>query len=84
MIEKRQMHKAVIENEPPKQEGNQQVAGIHTHVLSDSPEDTDVFYVLTRKPNVPELISTERFLFAVEKDGSIELQRKAEEVFKKK
>ena len=48
------------------------------------PEDTDVFYVLTRKPNVPELISTERFLFAVEKDGSIELQRKAEEVFKKK
>jgi hypothetical protein len=84
VIEKRQMHKAVIENEPPKQEGNQQVAGIHTHVLSDSPEDTDVFHVLTREPTVPELIRTERFLFAVETDGSIKVQRTVEEVFKKK
>ena len=57
VIEKRQLHKSVIENEPPKGE-NQQVAGIHTHVLDDTPEDTDVFHVLTRKPAVPELVVT--------------------------
>ena len=84
VIEKRQLHKAVIENEPPKQEGNQQVAGIHTHVLSETPEDTDVFHVLTRKPEVPEFISTEHFMFLVDVDGSIKFQGNAEEVLKKK
>jgi hypothetical protein len=56
---------------------------MHTHVLSDTPEDTDVFHVLTRKPTVPELISTEHFLFMVESDGSIKF-RKAEEAVKKR
>ena len=84
VIEKRQLHKAVIENEPPKQEGNQQVAGIHTHVLSETPEDTDVFHVLTRKPKVPEFISTEHFMFVVDVDGSIKFQGNAEKILKKK
>jgi hypothetical protein len=84
VIEKRQLHKAVIENEPPKQEGNQQMAGIHTHVLSETPEDTDVFHVLTRKPKMPEFISTEHFMFLVEVFGSIKFQGNAEEVLKKK
>ena len=52
IVEKGQLHKSVIEVEPPKQEGNEPVAGsIHTHVLSETPEDTDVFHVLTRKPS---------------------------------
>jgi hypothetical protein len=84
VIEKRQLHKAVIENEPPKAEGNQREAGIHTHVLSDTPEDTDVYYVLTRKPTVPELIRTEHFIFVVEANGSIKCQGNAEVVSKKK
>ena len=41
IVEKRQLHKSVIELEPPKDQDNQQVAGIHTHVLSETPEDTD-------------------------------------------
>jgi len=84
VIEKRQLHKAVIENEPPNQEGNQQVAGIHTHVLDDTPEDSDVFHVLTRKPSVPEMILTKQFVFQVNPDGSIKFQGNAEEVLKKK
>jgi hypothetical protein len=83
VVAKRQLHKAVIEVEPRKENGNQQMAGIHTHVLSETPEDTDVFHVLTRKPTMPELISTEHFLFTVEADGSIKSQ-KAEEAPKKK
>ncbi len=84
VIEKRQLHHAVIELEPPKDQDNQQVAGIHTHVLSETPEDTDVFFVLTRQPSVPELIRTEHFMFVVEVDGSIKFQGKAEEFQKKK
>jgi hypothetical protein len=78
IVAKRQLHKSVIEVEPPKDQNNQQMAGIHTHVLSDTPEDTDVFHVLTRKPTVPEYVSTEHFLFTVEADGSIKFRRAEE------
>jgi hypothetical protein len=80
---KRQLHRSVIENEPPKDEDQKPAAGIHTHVLDEIPEDTDVFHVLTRKPAMPELISTEHFVFVVEPDGSIKYAGKADEVFKK-
>jgi hypothetical protein len=83
VVAKRQLHKSVIEVEPPKDQNNQKMAGMHTHVLSDTPEDTDVFHVLTRKPTVPEYISTKHFLFMVEADGSIKFQ-KAEEAVKKR
>ncbi len=81
---KRQLHRSVIENEPPKDGDRQQVAGgIHTHVLDETPEDTDVFHVLSRKPSVPELIHTEHFVFVVEPDGAVKYVGKAEEVLKK-
>ena len=84
IVTKRQLHKSVIELEPPKDQDNQHVAGIHTHVLSETPEDTDVFHVLTRKPSVPEFIRTEHFMFVVDVDGNIKFQGNAEEVQKKK
>jgi hypothetical protein len=80
---KRQLHRAVIENEPPQDRDQQQVGGIHTHVLDETPEDTDVFHVLRRKPSVPELIHTEHFVFVVEPDGGIKYLGKAEDVLKK-
>jgi hypothetical protein len=84
IVTKRPLHKAVIEKEPPKKGNDQeQVAGIHTHVLADTPEDTDVFHVLIRKPSVPELIATEEFVFVVEPDGAVKYLGKAEEVLKK-
>lgn len=82
--EKRQLHKSVIENEPPEDGDQKQVAGIHTHVLAEAPEDTDVFHVLTRKPAVPELIRTEHFVFMVDPEGGIKYLGKAEDVLKKK
>jgi len=81
--EKRQLHKSVIENEPPEDGDRKQVAGIHTHVLDETPEDTDVFHVLTRKPAVPELIRTEHFVFVVEADGEAKYVGKAEDSLKK-
>ena len=84
IVSKRQLHKAVIEVEPPKDRDNQQVGGIHTHVLDDIPEDTDVFHVLTRKPAVPELVITKQFVFQVGCDGTIQYVGKVEDVLKKK
>jgi hypothetical protein len=59
IVDKRQLHKTNIEMSPssiPK--GTTPAGGYHTHVLSDVPEDTDVFFVLTRQPAVPEIIGT--------------------------
>ncbi len=84
VVSKRQLHKSVIEVEPPQDKNNQQVGGIHTHVLDDTPEDTDVFHVLTRKPAVPEMVITKQFVFEVEPDGSVKYLGKSEDVLKKK
>jgi hypothetical protein len=81
---KRQLHKAIIESEPPKADGQKQVAGMHSHVLSDTPEDTDVFYILTRKPALPELIPTRHFVFVIEASGEAKYEGKTEDVLKTK
>jgi hypothetical protein len=80
---KRPLHKSIIENEPPKDQDQKQVGGIHTHVLAETPEDTDVFHVLVRKPAIPELIRTEHLVFVVEADGEAKYVGKAEDVLKK-
>ena len=45
-------------------------------VLDDVPEDTDIFYVLTRKPAMPEMVATEHFMYEIATDGSIALKKK--------
>jgi hypothetical protein len=73
IVEKRQLHKGIMENNPssiPK--GSTPAGGYHTHVLSDVPEDTDVLYVLTRKPSIPEAVGTlNRKLYEISVDGTI-------------
>jgi hypothetical protein len=73
IVEKRQLHKTILENDPnasPK--GSTPAAGFHAHVLSDLPEDTDVFYVLTRQPQQPEYIGTmNKKLYVISTDGTI-------------
>ncbi len=80
---KRQLHKTIIEIEPPQDKDQQQVAGIHSHVLDDTPEDTDVFHVLSRKPSVPEMIITKQFVYQVDPDGSVKYAGKAADFLKK-
>jgi hypothetical protein len=84
IVEKRQMHKAIIEKEAPAAaDPKKAAAGLHTHVLGDVPEDSDVFHVLGRKPSVPEVVRTGRFVFGIGPGGEIEFLGKVEEVFKK-
>jgi hypothetical protein len=75
IMEKRQLHKTIIEVEFDPSKSN--VFGYHTHVLSDVPEDTDVLCVLSRKPLLPEIISAgKNRVFSVETDGSIRIVKK--------
>lgn len=72
ILEKRQLHKTILEVSPgsvPKDAAA--TAGYHTHVLTDVPEDTDVFYVLTREPSQPEFIRTKDKTYEISIDGTI-------------
>lgn len=84
VLEKRQLHKSIIEVASPKEKPDARpVMGMHTHILTDGPEDTDVFHVLSREPTRPEMIITKEDLFLVKEDGSIEFAGKAKDVLKK-
>jgi len=74
IVEKRQMHKSILEV-PPLGKGKKLAAGFHTHVLSDLPEDTDVFHVLTQDPRVPEMVGTAHFVYEVRPDGTITIEK---------
>jgi hypothetical protein len=75
ILETRQMHKSLI----PKAEippGAKLESGYHTHVLSDIPEDSDVYVVLSRKPSIPEYVGTQTAIYAVNTDGTIRFVQK--------
>lgn len=75
IVEKRQLHRAIIDFEPAK--GSQKIAaGVHTDVLTDVPAETDVFYVLTRKPAIPEFVTAGGYTYRIDVDGNIALVKK--------
>ena len=74
IIEKRQLHKTILDMEFDPEKHPE--AGVHSHILSNVPEDTDVFYVLNRRPLIPEYIGTEKHIFIVNTEGSIQIQKK--------
>ena len=48
--------------------------GYHSHVLSEVPEDTDVFLVLTRQPRVPEIVAAGPYMFTIDLNGKITVE----------
>jgi hypothetical protein len=72
ITEKRRMHQIVLMFDLTTPDVSKMAAGYHVHVLSDVPEDSDVFFVLTRKPSVPEFIGVEKKMrFQILEDGRI-------------
>ena len=71
VIEKRQMHKTILEYAAPADRSESMAAGYHTHVLSEIPEDTDVMLVLVRQPHVPETVGAGAYIFTIATDGTI-------------
>lgn len=70
IIEKRQMHISIIEVAVPPEAKNIE-SGIHTAIVDDIPEDSDVFHVLTRTPKIAELVVTRKFVYRIAPDGTI-------------
>lgn len=76
IIEKHRMHSSILEFDTSAKTGKI-VMGVHAHVLTDRPEDSDVFYVLSRKPSMPEVVVTgEHEMYLVLTDGSIERRKR--------
>jgi hypothetical protein len=73
ILSKRPLHTTVIEN--PSGKGKKVVAGMHTHILSDEPEDTDVLHVLQQDPPVPEMVATRHYVYEVASDGTIRIKK---------
>lgn len=68
--QKRQLHKSIIETAPASS-AETVAGGYHVHVLSDLPEDTDVMFVLTRKPSMPEMVLAGAWVYAIDVHGAI-------------
>lgn len=76
IIAKRQMHKTVLEYTPANvPSGDAAAGGFHTHVLTDLPEDTDVFLVLSRQPKVPEFVGAGGHVYEISVDGKIKINK---------
>ena len=77
IVEKRPLHKAILEFRSAGTPGRTLAGHFHSHILSDVPEDTDVFYVLnlTRKPPVPEFVGTKNHVYQIQVDGTIHVMK---------
>jgi len=74
ILETRRLHSGILElKHSPADAGEKLAANAHTHILSNTPEDTDVFHVLRQTHPVPELIITDAGLYQVQTDGTITL-----------
>ena len=69
IIEKRRLHQSIIQLVIPPTGA---VAGVHTAIVDDVPEDTDVFYVVTRSYRLPEVVVTEHYEYHIHTDGTIQ------------
>ncbi|MEP6621190.1 MAG: hypothetical protein ABJE47_17830 [bacterium] len=80
VLAKRRLHQSLIESIPRRDDKAQLVAGTHTAVLDDIPEDTDVFHVLVRQPQVPEFVVTDAFVYHIGLDGVIRVVGRSSEL----
>lgn len=74
IIETRQLHRTILDME--FKSDMHVAAGYHVHVLSDLPEDTDVLYVLNRKPSIPEYVGAGKHIFVIDTNGAIGVTKK--------
>ncbi len=73
IVDAHRMHRSIIDAAvPPPTQDKRLVAGFHTDIFSDVPEDTDVFHVLARTPLIPEYVVARGNRYLIQTDGSIE------------
>jgi hypothetical protein len=67
IVEKHPMHHALLNLALP----DSAVGGVHSVIVDDVPQDTDVLLVLARRPLRPEFIGTMHYDYEVHVDGTI-------------
>ena len=75
ILEKRQLHKSILETNQQVPAGTKFAGGSHNHVITETPEDTDVFFVLTRRPLTPESVGAGKHVYFIETDGTIKVSK---------
>jgi hypothetical protein len=75
IVEKRQLHKSILETNQQVPAGTKFGGGFHIHVITETPEDTDVFYVLTRRPLTSESVGAGKHVYFIETDGTIKVSK---------
>lgn len=74
VLESRRMHSGLIEEgSTTRSDGARLAVGRHRTALHDLPEDSDVFHVLMRRPEAPQVVVTRHFQYLISVDGSIRL-----------
>jgi hypothetical protein len=69
ILDRRQMHRSVQEESMPS-DGSRPFFGFHSHILSDVPEDSDIFYAMTRKAQQGEWVATQKYAYEITPDFS--------------
>lgn len=70
ITETRHLHESISEYTPRTARSGAEVA---QEVLGDTPEDTDVFHVVQRRPALPELMTAGRYRYRIDVNGTIRL-----------
>lgn len=73
VLETRQLHRSILEfsRPAPASPSDTLVSGMHTAIVDDIVEDTDVYLVLTRRPVVREVVVSKSFVFSIDTSGVI-------------
>jgi hypothetical protein len=72
IVERHRMHNDILEYHIQTPKDTKPAGSWHTHVLSNEPEDTDVFLVLTRKPPMPEYVGMQNHkIYVIDAEGNI-------------
>jgi hypothetical protein len=82
LIAKRRLHNTIIEFTGRKLDGSTLVAGMHSAVVDNIPEDTDVFHVLVRQPQIPEYVVSDEFVYRILPTGYIQLEGRSRDILK--
>lgn len=70
ILNRRQMHKTVLEESLPP-DGQRTYFDFHIHILSDVPEDSDVFYAMTRRAAQGEWVASGKYTYEITPDFSL-------------
>jgi hypothetical protein len=74
LLAKRKLHNSILEYAPGRgaeSPSDKLAAQMHTAVLDNIPEDTDVLHVLVRQPPTPEYVITDTYVYYIATDGRI-------------